>query len=359
MSWDEGKGASARLRWIVQWRQVLAAKEKTFSDGDVLPQAETRVWGLPLENPNGIDAHWPASSTLVWGSAHFYAGTGAGQLDQRYYSSVYGRFLTADLSGANENLADPTSLNMYAFVNGDPVNGSDPTGEGFFSWIAWPFIKIGEAIGGSFGPTPSTRPTNAPQAGLASSALMITAAAPPPPRSVNTGQLLSERISTFDRSNCAKAFKSLGIDLDSYKAGANARRIDVGSSPKMQERTVASVVGGTDDTTLGEVLGSSDASVIHGPRGAAILLGRNFFGAKLDELTAAEWAAYQKQRGSILLHELIHVYDKTLTDDRIFEKWSSRMFTGDVPQYGGSRWISIWINNDCHKVNPAHAGAYW
>jgi RHS repeat-associated protein len=49
--------------------------------------------------------------------------------DQRYYGVGSGRFYTPDPSGADAaDSSDPTSLNMYAYVNGDPINFNDPKG---------------------------------------------------------------------------------------------------------------------------------------------------------------------------------------------------------------------------------------
>ncbi len=46
----------------------------------------------------------------------------------RYYSSVYGRFLSSDPYRASGGPSDPGSWNRYAYVQGDPVNFNDPTG---------------------------------------------------------------------------------------------------------------------------------------------------------------------------------------------------------------------------------------
>ncbi|HEV3333839.1 MAG TPA: RHS repeat-associated core domain-containing protein [Bryobacteraceae bacterium] len=49
--------------------------------------------------------------------------------DQRYFYATGGRFWTPDPSGAAAaHLGDPSSLNMYEYVGGDPINQSDPTG---------------------------------------------------------------------------------------------------------------------------------------------------------------------------------------------------------------------------------------
>jgi RHS repeat-associated protein len=54
--------------------------------------------------------------------------TGLDYADQRYFASVSGRFMTADPYQASGGVADPGSWNRYAYVEGDPVNYSDPAG---------------------------------------------------------------------------------------------------------------------------------------------------------------------------------------------------------------------------------------
>ena len=48
--------------------------------------------------------------------------------DQRYYGVGSGRFMTPDPSMDNVDYSDPTSWNAYAYVNGDPINFTDPDG---------------------------------------------------------------------------------------------------------------------------------------------------------------------------------------------------------------------------------------
>jgi RHS repeat-associated protein len=108
---------------------VPAAKEKTASDGEVLPQAKTRVWGLPPGYRNGTGGCWAVTSTLHWGWSPLYAGTASGRLDQRYYAPGTGRFMTPDPIGiAGVKLRSPGSWNRYAYVHGDPINFTDPAG---------------------------------------------------------------------------------------------------------------------------------------------------------------------------------------------------------------------------------------
>jgi RHS repeat-associated protein len=56
--------------------------------------------------------------------------SGQDYADQRYYGVGTGRFFTVDPGGiTTAHPGNPTSWNRYAYVNGDPVNFGDPTGE--------------------------------------------------------------------------------------------------------------------------------------------------------------------------------------------------------------------------------------
>lgn len=52
-------------------------------------------------------------------------------LPERYYDPVLARFISQD--AIQPDLADPISLNLYAYCLNDPVNMFDPSGE----WPAW------------------------------------------------------------------------------------------------------------------------------------------------------------------------------------------------------------------------------
>jgi hypothetical protein len=50
-------------------------------------------------------------------------------MDQRYYDYGAGRFHTPDPAGKQAvDPKNPTSWNLYAYVNDDPVNFNDPRG---------------------------------------------------------------------------------------------------------------------------------------------------------------------------------------------------------------------------------------
>jgi RHS repeat-associated protein len=51
---------------------------------------------------------------------YYRDGSGFDYADQRYYASTWGRFMTADPTRS--------ALNLYGYVEGDPVNSADPSG---------------------------------------------------------------------------------------------------------------------------------------------------------------------------------------------------------------------------------------
>src|SRR5277367_7087252 len=57
------------------------------------------------------------------------AETGLDYADQRYHDPGEGRFRTPDPFSGSMDPKNPGSWNRYAYVSGDPVNGTDPTGQ--------------------------------------------------------------------------------------------------------------------------------------------------------------------------------------------------------------------------------------
>ena len=61
----------------------------------------------------------------------------------RHYDSQQGRFTQPDRIGMSDSdLSSPQSFNLYAYCMNDPVNHTDPSGLGFFSFLK----KIGKAL---------------------------------------------------------------------------------------------------------------------------------------------------------------------------------------------------------------------
>jgi len=84
----------------------------------------TFPYGEPYQAPLSDGDYY---ATYYWGGS-----TGLDYAQNRYYSSILGRFLSADPYMANTggagNPADPGSWNRYAYVEDDPVNYNDPMG---------------------------------------------------------------------------------------------------------------------------------------------------------------------------------------------------------------------------------------
>ena len=79
------------------------------------------------------------------------SATGLDYANARMYNSSRGRFMTPDpigLRGANHKI--PQSLNRYSYVQNDPVNATDPTGEflSYCGWGIWEQIVFGIASSG-------------------------------------------------------------------------------------------------------------------------------------------------------------------------------------------------------------------
>ncbi len=91
----------------------LAAMDQLGSAGTYYP------WGEAKGSTNPQD---------TWSYATYWrdSATGLDYARNRYYSNVYGRFMTVDPKGGY--LSNPQSLNRYAYVLGDPVNRNDPRG---------------------------------------------------------------------------------------------------------------------------------------------------------------------------------------------------------------------------------------
>ena len=65
-----------------------------------------------------------------WSFATYWrdSATGLDYAQQRYYSNIYGRFMSPDPYRSSTALRNPQSWNRYAYVENDPVNLVDPSG---------------------------------------------------------------------------------------------------------------------------------------------------------------------------------------------------------------------------------------
>jgi RHS repeat-associated protein len=55
--------------------------------------------------------------------------TASVQLEQRFYTSQFGRFMSADRFQRSWSVFDSGSWNKYLYSSGDPVNRFDPAGQ--------------------------------------------------------------------------------------------------------------------------------------------------------------------------------------------------------------------------------------
>jgi RHS repeat-associated protein len=116
--------------------------EPSGSAWDAVPASQTNYFYLGGKALNWAENNIGSTTTAqFWPYGQTVGGSGGGVFatyqpdssgflyaDQRYYNSGWGRYLTADPSDANVNLSISGSFNRFAYVNGDPANGSDPHG---------------------------------------------------------------------------------------------------------------------------------------------------------------------------------------------------------------------------------------
>src|SRR2546425_10006405 len=73
--------------------------------------------------------------------------TGLDYAVNRHYDPLQGRFTQVDPIGmASVDLQNPQSLNLYAYCTNDPINHSDPSGLGFFSFLGKIFGWIAKIV---------------------------------------------------------------------------------------------------------------------------------------------------------------------------------------------------------------------
>ena len=101
-----------------------------LGSNDLQPVVQDRLGSVGKYYPYGEERNSPQlpNDQVKFATYTRDSATGNDYADQRYYTSVLGRFMTADTSFENEDASDPGSWNAYSYSEGDPVNFYDPTG---------------------------------------------------------------------------------------------------------------------------------------------------------------------------------------------------------------------------------------
>jgi RHS repeat-associated protein len=84
--------------------------------------------GYQAQYPYGVEYTLTVNDREKYATYTRDSVTGLDYAMNRYYSSVWGRFLSPDLYGGSAATGDPQSWNRYAYVGSDPVNSTDPSG---------------------------------------------------------------------------------------------------------------------------------------------------------------------------------------------------------------------------------------
>ncbi|WP_310496458.1 RHS repeat-associated core domain-containing protein [Sandarakinorhabdus sp.] len=126
ITWYEGAGTSDRRWAVADERGSVVAY--TGASGAALAINSYDEYGIPAAGNIGRFQYTGQAWLSELGMYHYKA---------RVYSPTLGRFLQSDPIGYGDG------MNMYAYVGGDPVNMSDPTGKA--SWVtAGPITCVGQ-----------------------------------------------------------------------------------------------------------------------------------------------------------------------------------------------------------------------
>ena len=120
--------ASVTKQWF--GNRLVSPEDRLGSKGKYFAFGEERTNVSPVNPPNDQEKF----ATYTRDSA-----TGLDYANQRYYSSIIGRFTRPDPFGSSANPRNPQSWNRYSYASNDPANSFDPdglddTGSGYEDW---------------------------------------------------------------------------------------------------------------------------------------------------------------------------------------------------------------------------------
>jgi RHS repeat-associated protein len=288
--------------------------------------------------------------------------TGLDCADQRYYSSVYGRFATTD-SGSARN-QEPNTFNRYAHTGNDPINNIDPTGNDYV--MLWGMYGWSTPMGsGWFSFTPFLGYT--PYAFQPTFFYYVPPPPPPPPvqfkpAAIDTAtndwahNALANRLKNFGDSNCAHVLRKVIGDStyqtnDLQDMAKNINFYDR-SNLVFGRLTEDSIANNGDKTRLidfgGGLTNISAFTITTSPLKYAPIVVN---GSEFRLINSAKYTE------NTLLHELLHAYLRKFKPFSATLASDTSMFVYFGP-YGlrgnyGTEMISSWLSMDCKSTNPS------
>jgi RHS repeat-associated protein len=270
--------------------------------------------GRSSYQPYGAEVTPTTSDQRTKFATYYRDSAGLDYAGQRYYSNVTGRFLTPDPSLVNVDLEDPGSWNRYAYVQGDPVNSNDPTGQYRLICEAYPFTPgcpgwdsagaaYGNPVGGSnlaIQEGPAHGGTNVNYGGGPASAINISNFSTTSPKAIgvqNSLRWIGAWLSQGNDPDCDSWLANNGLAIDTIlgQTAANSKMY-VG-------------VGDFSDPTISAIAGVGGTNL---PPDTALLT-VNLGGAYFSSGYSVSGTGFTYQGGTglaevfILLHELGHL----------------------------------------------------
>jgi RHS repeat-associated protein len=129
---------------IYQHHDHLGPRLYTDVNGNCVGDQGTFPYGEVWYQNTDTECSTSATSSWIFTSYERDAESGDDYALARSYANTNGRFLSPDpLEGI---VGDPQSWNRYAYVENDPINLSDPSGQGFWEDLAFAIADIFAAI---------------------------------------------------------------------------------------------------------------------------------------------------------------------------------------------------------------------
>lgn len=129
---------------VYQQRDHLSPRIYTDVNGNCVGDQGTYPFGEPWYSNNDAGCTTTGSSSWIYTSYERDTESGNDYALARSYANTQGRFLSPDpLEG---HAGDPQSWNRYAYVENDPINLSDPSGQGFWTNLGFAIADLFAAI---------------------------------------------------------------------------------------------------------------------------------------------------------------------------------------------------------------------